>query len=61
MFSICVKDFMDEMVCVSFEPFRLDLWKFIFKELKTKSEFTDTLEIAKKISSSRGEWTLTNA
>ncbi|MBA0784978.1 hypothetical protein Gotri_025279 [Gossypium trilobum] len=52
---------MDEMVYVSLEPFSLDLWKFIFEELKTKSEFADTIEIAKKISSARGEWTLTDA
>ncbi|MBA0753188.1 hypothetical protein Gogos_022380, partial [Gossypium gossypioides] len=61
MFSFCAKDFMDEMVYVSLEPFSLDLWKFIFEELKTKSEFADTLKIAKKISSARGEWTLTDA
>ncbi|MBA0876872.1 hypothetical protein Goshw_014260 [Gossypium schwendimanii] len=52
---------MDEMMYVSLEPFSLDLWKFIFEELKTKSEFADTTEIAKKISSARGEWTLKDA
>ncbi|PPR96505.1 hypothetical protein GOBAR_AA24165 [Gossypium barbadense] len=53
--------FMDEMVYVSLEPFSLDLWKFIFEELKTKSEFADTPETAKRISSARGEWALTDA
>ncbi|TYG91080.1 hypothetical protein ES288_A12G234700v1 [Gossypium darwinii] len=61
IFSFCAKDFMDEMVYVSLEPFSLDLWKFIFEELKTKSEFADTPETAKRISSARGEWALTDA
>ncbi|MBA0656922.1 hypothetical protein Goklo_009243 [Gossypium klotzschianum] len=52
--------FMDEMVYVSLEPFSLDLWKFIFEELKTKSEFVDTVEEGKRISSARGEWVLTD-
>ncbi|PPE01964.1 hypothetical protein GOBAR_DD00961 [Gossypium barbadense] len=61
IFFFCAKDFMDEMVYVSLEPFSLDLWKFIFEELKTKSEFADTPETAKRISSARGEWALTDA
>ncbi|MBA0862749.1 hypothetical protein Goshw_012365, partial [Gossypium schwendimanii] len=61
IFSFCAKDFMDEMVYVSLEPFSLDLWKFIFEELKTKSEFVDTLERGKRISSVRGEYVLTDA
>ncbi|MBA0656923.1 hypothetical protein Goklo_009243 [Gossypium klotzschianum] len=61
IFSFCAKDFMDEMVYVSLEPFSLDLWRFIFEELKKKSEFADTPETAKRISSARGEWALTDA
>ncbi|KAH1074875.1 hypothetical protein J1N35_027203 [Gossypium stocksii] len=61
IFSFLAKDFMDEMVYVSLEPFSLDLWKFIFEELKTKSEFADTPETAMRISSARGEWALTDA
>ncbi|MBA0669987.1 hypothetical protein Goklo_024872, partial [Gossypium klotzschianum] len=49
------------MVYVSLEPFGLDLWKFIFEELKTKYKFADTPKIAKRISSARGEWALTDA
>ncbi|MBA0656920.1 hypothetical protein Goklo_009243 [Gossypium klotzschianum] len=49
------------MVYVSLEPFSLDLWRFIFEELKKKSEFADTPETAKRISSARGEWALTDA
>ncbi|MBA0773253.1 hypothetical protein Gotri_008544 [Gossypium trilobum] len=52
---------MDKMVYVSLEPFGLDLWKLIFEELKTKCEFADTPKIAKRISSARGEWALTDA
>ncbi|KAH1072262.1 hypothetical protein J1N35_024590 [Gossypium stocksii] len=61
IFSFCAKDFMDEMVYVSLEPFSLDLWKFIFEELKTKSEFADTPETAMRISLARGDWALTYA
>ncbi|KAG8476015.1 hypothetical protein CXB51_032825 [Gossypium anomalum] len=61
IFTYFAEDFMDEMVYVSLEPFSLDLWKFIFEELKTKSEFADTPETAKRISSARGEWALTDA
>ncbi|MBA0876031.1 hypothetical protein Goshw_021082 [Gossypium schwendimanii] len=49
---------MDEMVYASLKPLSLDLWKFIFEELKTKSEFADTPKIAKRISSARCEWDL---
>ncbi|EOY25249.1 hypothetical protein QUC31_009187 [Theobroma cacao] len=55
-----VKDLVDEMMYVSSEPFTLELWKFIFEELKTKSEFADTPETAKRISSARGDWVLTD-
>ncbi|KAA3460345.1 1-phosphatidylinositol 4,5-bisphosphate phosphodiesterase beta-1 [Gossypium australe] len=61
IFTYFAEDFMDEMVYVSLEPFSLDLWKFIFEELRTKSEFADTPESAKRISSARGEWALTDA
>ncbi|XP_052481272.1 uncharacterized protein LOC105762259 [Gossypium raimondii] len=53
IFSFCAKDLMDEMVYVSLEPFSLDLWIFIFEELKTKSKFADTPETAKRISLAR--------
>ncbi|MBA0621479.1 hypothetical protein Godav_007095, partial [Gossypium davidsonii] len=47
--------------CTCNQPFSLDLWRFIFEELKKKSEFADTPETAKRISSARGEWALTDA
>ncbi|TYH40419.1 hypothetical protein ES332_D12G245900v1 [Gossypium tomentosum] len=53
IFSFCAKDLMDEMVYVSLKPFSLDLWIFIFEELKTKSMFVDTPETAKRISLAR--------
>ncbi|KAE8657223.1 putative Leucine-rich repeat family protein [Hibiscus syriacus] len=44
---------------VSLEPFTKEQWEFIFSELK-KAEFADTPETAKRISSARGEWALTD-
>ncbi|KAL5770510.1 hypothetical protein ACOSP7_014664 [Xanthoceras sorbifolium] len=45
---------------VSHEPLTKELWKFIFDELREKSQFADNPEAAMKISSSRGEWILQN-
>ncbi|XP_021281063.1 uncharacterized protein LOC110414256 [Herrania umbratica] len=55
-----VKDLVDEMMYVSSEPFTLELWNFIFQELKNKSEFADNPETAKRISAARGDWVLTD-
>ncbi|OMO93478.1 hypothetical protein COLO4_16911 [Corchorus olitorius] len=54
------KDFMDELLYVSSEPFTEELWEFIFLEIKIKAEFADTPETAKRISSARGDWVLTD-
>ncbi|OMO87804.1 hypothetical protein CCACVL1_08756 [Corchorus capsularis] len=54
------KDFMDELLYVSSEPFTKELWKFIFEEIQNKAEFADTPETAKRISSARGDWVLTD-
>ncbi|XVF52071.1 hypothetical protein PTKIN_Ptkin04bG0235400 [Pterospermum kingtungense] len=56
--TIFIEDLVDEMLYVSREPFSLELWDFIFKELKNKSEFADTPETAKRICSARGDWVL---
>ncbi|KAK2662694.1 hypothetical protein Ddye_001268 [Dipteronia dyeriana] len=36
----------------------IELWEFIFDELKRKSQFTDDPEAAKRISSAKGDWVL---
>ncbi|KAE8661901.1 putative Leucine-rich repeat family protein [Hibiscus syriacus] len=56
-----MEDTVDEFLFVSREPFTKDLWEFIFEELKKKSEFADTPETAKRISSARGDWALTDS
>ncbi|XP_022736040.1 uncharacterized protein LOC111289337 [Durio zibethinus] len=55
-----IEETVDEMMYVSREPFTMELWEFIFHELKNKSEFADTPETAKRISSARGDWVLTD-
>ncbi|KAE8703433.1 putative Leucine-rich repeat family protein [Hibiscus syriacus] len=55
-----IEDTLDEFFYVSIEPFIKELWEFIFDELKKKAEFADTPETAKRISSARGEWALTD-
>ncbi|XVF52272.1 hypothetical protein PTKIN_Ptkin05aG0005900 [Pterospermum kingtungense] len=54
-----IKDLLDEIRYVSHEPFTKELCEFIFKEVKIKSEFANTVEIAQRISSARGDWVLT--
>ncbi|CAH2046296.1 unnamed protein product [Thlaspi arvense] len=53
-----LKSHLDQIRFVSSEPLAKNQWEFIFKELKHKSEFAETPEIAKKVSSARGEWAL---
>ncbi|KAL1157766.1 hypothetical protein V6Z11_A08G178200 [Gossypium hirsutum] len=53
------QEFLDEMAYVSHEPLAKDLWDIIFKEIKEKSkEALLSKHVAKRISSSRGEWVL---
>ncbi|KAK2640120.1 hypothetical protein Ddye_027915 [Dipteronia dyeriana] len=47
-------DFMDEIRYVSHEPLAKEPWEFIFTELLVKSKSAEDPEIAKKISSERG-------
>ncbi|KAE8703434.1 putative Leucine-rich repeat family protein [Hibiscus syriacus] len=54
------EDTLDEFFYVSLEPITKELWEFIFSELKKKAEFADNPETAKRISSARGEWALTD-
>ncbi|GMJ06017.1 hypothetical protein like AT5G45530 [Hibiscus trionum] len=61
IFSLFMEETVDELLYVSREPFTRDLWEFIFLELKKKSEFADTPETAKRISSARGDWALTDS
>ncbi|XWS49317.1 hypothetical protein CRYUN_Cryun13aG0153300 [Craigia yunnanensis] len=60
LITMPIEDFVDEILYVSREPFTKDLWEFIFEELRNKSEFADTPETAKRISSARGDWVLTD-
>ncbi|KAF3485950.1 hypothetical protein F2Q69_00055385 [Brassica cretica] len=53
-----VKSHIDQIRFVSSEPLTRNQWEFIFSELKRKSEFAETPERAKKVSSARGEWVL---
>ncbi|XP_024011052.1 uncharacterized protein LOC18015968 [Eutrema salsugineum] len=53
-----VKSHLDQFRFVSSEPLTMNQWEFIFNELKHKSDFAETPEIAKKVSSARGEWAL---
>ncbi|VVB00260.1 unnamed protein product [Arabis nemorensis] len=53
-----VKAHLDEIRFLSREPLPKNQWKFIFYELKNKSELAETPEMAKKVSSARGEWAL---
>ncbi|XVF13711.1 hypothetical protein REPUB_Repub08aG0231000 [Reevesia pubescens] len=55
---IPLPDVVKEIMYVSGEPLTRELWVFIFDELKNKSEFADTPETAKTISSARGDWVL---
>ncbi|CAH8278186.1 unnamed protein product [Arabidopsis lyrata] len=53
-----VKSYLDEIRFISREPLTKNQWKFIFNELKDKSSFAETPEVAKKVSWARGEWAL---
>ncbi|CAE6217776.1 unnamed protein product [Arabidopsis arenosa] len=53
-----VKSYLDEIRFISREPLTKNQWEFIFNELKDKSGFAETPEVAKKVSWARGEWAL---
>ncbi|KAK0601757.1 hypothetical protein LWI29_027162 [Acer saccharum] len=53
-------DFMDEIRYVSHVPLTEQLWEFIFTELRDKSINAEDPEVAKKISSARGNSILEN-
>ncbi|KAK4591978.1 hypothetical protein RGQ29_016448 [Quercus rubra] len=62
---LCIKDYLDQKIndmiltrYVSHKPLPKKLWDLIFTELRQKSEFADDPEMAKEISSARGEWAL---
>ncbi|KAK8497051.1 hypothetical protein V6N11_050875 [Hibiscus sabdariffa] len=61
MSSMGLKDLVDEMIYVFREPFTKALWEFIFEELKTKADYADDPETAKRISAARGEWVLVDS
>ncbi|KAL4383784.1 hypothetical protein GQ457_15G007960 [Hibiscus cannabinus] len=61
MGSLGLTDFIDEIIYVSREPFTKELWEFIFEELKTKADYADDPETAKRISTARGEWVLVDS
>ncbi|GMJ06000.1 hypothetical protein like AT5G45480 [Hibiscus trionum] len=61
MSSMGLKDLIDEMIYVFREPFTKELWEFIFEELKTKADYADDPETAKRISTARGEWVLVDS
>ncbi|MBA0593222.1 uncharacterized protein LOC105764956 [Gossypium raimondii] len=61
MGSMGLKDFIDEILYVSREPFTKELWEFIFDELKTKANHADDPETAKRISAARGEWIIVDS
>ncbi|GLT67604.1 hypothetical protein SLA2020_398990 [Shorea laevis] len=52
---LLLKDFLDEMKYVSREPLTGDLWKFIFLELKDKSQYTDNPKIIRQLCTARGD------
>ncbi|XVF52252.1 hypothetical protein PTKIN_Ptkin05aG0004200 [Pterospermum kingtungense] len=61
MGSLGLRDFLDGIIYVSREPFTKELWQFIFEELKTKADYADDPETAKRISAARGEWVLVDS
>ncbi|TYG58159.1 hypothetical protein ES288_D08G199800v1 [Gossypium darwinii] len=57
-----IKEFLDEMAYVSHEPLAKVLWDLVFQEIKEKSEEAlISQNVAKRISSGRGEWVLMSA
>lgn len=54
--SLGINDFVNEIFYVSHEPLSKDLWSFIFKELKKKSEYEIDTVTARRISLTRGDW-----
>ncbi|CAA7014073.1 unnamed protein product [Microthlaspi erraticum] len=56
-----VRSHIDQIRFVSSEPLTKNQWEFIFNELKHKSGYAETPEVAKKVSSARGEWALRDA
>ncbi|OMO87851.1 hypothetical protein CCACVL1_08726 [Corchorus capsularis] len=61
MGSMGINDLLDEILYVYREPFTKELWEFIFEELKNKADYADDPEAAKRISTARGEWVLTDS
>ncbi|XP_010441715.1 PREDICTED: uncharacterized protein LOC104724856 [Camelina sativa] len=49
---------LDEVIYTSSDRLTLDLWKHIFREVKSKSRLADDAESAVRVSSARGDWTL---
>ncbi|GLU05302.1 hypothetical protein SLE2022_224090 [Rubroshorea leprosula] len=56
-----LQDILDSLRYVSIDRFTFELWRFIFTELKQKSDYADDPETAKRISASRGDWILTDS
>ncbi|GLT61475.1 hypothetical protein SLA2020_341780 [Shorea laevis] len=56
-----LRDILDSLRYVSIDRFTFELWRFIFTELKQKSDYADDPETAKRISASRGDWILTDS
>ncbi|KAE8715938.1 putative Leucine-rich repeat family protein [Hibiscus syriacus] len=61
MGSMGLRDFIDEIIYVAREPFTKSLWEFIFEELKTKADYADDPETAKRISTARGDWVIVDS
>ncbi|GLT61476.1 hypothetical protein SLA2020_341790 [Shorea laevis] len=51
-----LQDILDSLRYVSIDRLTFELWRFIFTELKEKSEYAADRETAKRIAASRGEW-----
>ncbi|GLU05300.1 hypothetical protein SLE2022_224070 [Rubroshorea leprosula] len=56
-----LQDILDSLRYVSIDRFTFELWRFIFTELKQKSDDADDPETAKRITASRGDWILTDS
>ncbi|KAI4342950.1 hypothetical protein MLD38_027509 [Melastoma candidum] len=56
--KIGLKDILDDIWYVTTNPFIMDLWACIVKELQYKSQVAEDAETAGRISGSRGQWVL---
>ncbi|GLT61474.1 hypothetical protein SLA2020_341770 [Shorea laevis] len=56
-----LRNILDSLRYVSSDRFTFELWRFIFTELKQKSDYADDPETAKRISAARGDWILTDS